>query len=141
MAEQEMMLGVPPGAEPVSERSLEPDILAEKKRKEPRKDRARGIVKTKAGSEDVIVMMRPDKIIVRRPGKRHKDEKPLSEIVDFVIGQGDLFRHAAPDDELATVLADLIVAVSLNEGAQFMAHVATAVIERKAPGKLAEARS
>ena len=137
MSDQTMMLDVPPGPEPVSN----PTPEAPKERKAPRKDRARGIVKTKCGSDDLIVMMRPDKMIVRQPGKRHRNEKPLCEVVDFIVGQGGLFRHNSADTQAVDALAELLVAIEQDSPLlQLAMRNAEAMLERSNPDRLREAR-
>ena len=58
-----------------------------KKRKPPTKDRARGVIKINLDGENYTVRMKQHSISVRRNGKRMLTSKPLSEVVDFIIGQ------------------------------------------------------
>lgn len=100
MTDQSMMLGVPAGAEPVSERSLaEPAPVDPPKPK--RKREVRGNIKTNVDGEEYRVEMRETGLTVRRSGKHHVDTKPMREIVDFVTGQGRLkFDESQGDCEV-----------------------------------------
>lgn len=89
-----MMLGVPPSAEPTSDRSLAEPPAAEPKPK--RKREVRGIIKTDVDGEEYKVEMRESGITVRRCKKHHTDTKTMREIVDFVVGQERLPLDVAP---------------------------------------------
>lgn len=96
MNDQTMMLGVPAGAEPVSERSLEEKPVAPAAEKKKRTRNVRGIVKAEVDNEMYRVEMRQEGVTVRRSGRHHTDTKPMREIVDFVTGQGRLeFRESS----------------------------------------------
>lgn len=136
MAEQEMMLGVPPGPEPVRREPVEaPEPEA------PDAERARGIVKYSRGEEKFVVTMRHNGVAVRRAGKRHKDHKTIDEIVLFVVGQGDLF-HNPVDTELAGCLAEIVVAYEQDSPLMKVAVLnAAKILGEKFPKQLEIARS
>ena len=85
MNDQSMMLGVPAGTEPVSERSLEekPPVMEKPKRKRT----VSGRVIATIDNEIYKVEMNEAGVTVRRSCKHHVDAKPMREIVDFVTGQ------------------------------------------------------
>lgn len=85
---QTMMLGVPAGVEPVSDRSLaDAPPVATEPTKPKRKREIRGNILTDVDGEKYRVEMRESGVTVRRPGKHHVDTKPMREVVDFVTGQ------------------------------------------------------
>lgn len=154
MTNQSMMLGVPAGAEPVSDRSIATPPAAEPKPK--RKREIRGVVKTSIDGEDYKVEMRETGITVRRCNKHHVDVKPLREIVDFVIGQerlpfaevDRLVRDAATDDLLESCIEfiALQIAESNNPGKhqgryQLAASALREQVEILAPWMIEKVRS
>ena len=88
MNDQSMMLGVPAGTEPVSERSLEEKPPVPEKPK--RKRTVSGRIIATIDNEIYKVEMNETGLTVRRSCKHHVDVKPMREIVDFVTGQGRL---------------------------------------------------
>lgn len=88
MTDQSMMLGVPAGAEPVSERSLAEPPPVDPKPK--RKREIAGRFSVNIDGEEYRIEMRETGLTVRRSGKHHVDTKPMREVVDFVTGQGRL---------------------------------------------------
>lgn len=93
---QSMMLGVPAGAEPVSERSLEEKPPVPEKPK--RKRTVSGRIIATIDNEIYKVEMSEAGVTVRRSCKHHVDGKPMREVVDFVTGQGRLELEAVRAD-------------------------------------------
>lgn len=120
MSDQSMMLGVPAGTEPVSERSLEEKPPAEVKPK--RKREVRGNITTDIDGESYRVEMREAGLTVRRTGKHHVDTKTMREVVDFVTGQGRLpFVEGAPESNAVVNFADAINTALLECCIEFIA--------------------
>lgn len=51
------------------------------------KDRARGRIHYEFDGEKYRIEMRASGLVVRRSGGRHKNHKPLAEVIDFIMGQ------------------------------------------------------
>ena len=109
--QQAMMLGVDPGPEPVSLRSL--DIPEPKPE---RQKRATGVNQVDLDGENHKLVIRNGQVILRKKGKRHVDCKSVVEVAQFVRGQGDLFNtlKSQPSEAAMTALRKIVAAI--NDG-------------------------
>lgn len=105
MTNQSMMLGVPAGVEPVSERSLAEAPPAPVETPKPKRKReVAGRFAVDVDGEKYRIEMRDSGLTVRRDGKHHVDTKTMREVVDFVTGQGRLALDALVEQQEKDVI-------------------------------------
>lgn len=140
---QLMTLGVPPGLEPVSERSLEEKPSEVSEAKTERAKRATGVNRIVLDGHEFTLTFRDGKAFLRELHHQLVMEKSLVDVAEFVRGQGDLFRNPV-NDEILTAFANLVAACedrgTNEELFGFVLNEARKVLEEKAAGRLERAR-
>lgn len=141
MSEQPALIDVPKN-EVATETKPDPimkDPEAKRERKPPTKDRARGFLQVEIDGEKHNVTMKASGLTVRRKGRRLKETKPISEIVDFVIGQERLeFKQPA-----SATISEVAAAEMLNTESHrcddllesCIEFIAVQLMEANRPGK------